>query len=383
MAILALALWSPPAGAQGLDDAMRAEVDRLAHAQMRESGFPGLVVGIQTREHGSYLQAYGVAARADGRAMATGDRFRVGSVTKTFTGTVILRLVQRGQLRLGDRLRRWFPDFPNAGRITVRMMLNHTSGIPDAPPSWFERWVDSRGRLVITPAEMIRAASRQPPEFAPGTGYFYSNTDYTLLGQIAERVTGRPIRALYRRWITRPLRMTDTAYRPNAPLPMPNARGYLIGGRREVDVTDWSFSWVNTAGGISSTVPDLLRYAPALATGRGLLSRAVQRRRLRDAVATGQSGMRYGLGIFRLPVEVAPGRFEPLVGHDGEVAGYNAIVLHSRAHDASLVVLGNTSPTLNQAPQYRDATLVVQLAAEIFAALYAPAPADRPAPPGR
>lgn len=367
--VLVLAL-AAPAAAQELDPALRAQVDQLAEAQMASSGFPGLVVGIDTPDHGTYLKAYGVAARADQRPMATGDRFRVGSVTKTFTGTVILRLVQDGELRLGDRLHRWFPGFPAGRRITIEMMLNHTSGIPDAAPRWFTSWVESRGRRVFTPEQMIRSAARQPRQFPPGKGYFYSNTDYTLLGQIAERVAGRPIRALYRRWIWRPLRLTDTEYRPDAPLPAPNARGYLVDGDEAVDVTDWSFTWVNTAGGISSTVPDLLRYAPALATGRGLLSRAMQRRRLRDAVETGQAGMRYGLGIFTLPIEVEPNRFEPLVGHDGEIPGYNAIVLHSPQHDASFVVLGNTAPTLNQAPQFPQATVVAQLAAEIFATIY-------------
>jgi D-alanyl-D-alanine carboxypeptidase len=369
IALVVLALCGS-ASARPLSPALGGQVDALALAEMQSSGFPGLVVGVHAPGRGTYLKAYGLAARASDREMATGDRFRVGSVTKTFTATVILRLVQAGRLHLGDRLSRWYPRFPNSRLITVRMMLNHSSGIAEAPNSAFAAWVASRGRRVYTAGDMIRLAARQPPKFRPGHGYYYSNTDYTLLGQIAERVSGTSIDRLYRRDVIGPLKLRHTAYRPNSALPAPAARGYLIGGTEEVDVTDWSFSWAGTAGGMTSTVPDLLRYAPALATGHGLLGARVQRLRLADAVDTGQSGLRYGLGIFTVPIEVAPGRFETLVGHDGEVAGYNAIVFYSPTHRASFVVLGNTSPSLDVFADRPAATEVLQLAAEVFATLY-------------
>jgi D-alanyl-D-alanine carboxypeptidase len=358
------------ASARPLDPRRAAQVDALALAEMRSTAFPGLVVGIDAPGRGTYLKAYGLAALADDRQMATDDRFRVGSVTKTFTATVILRLVQAGRLHLGDRLRRWYPRFPNARLITVRMMLNHTSGIPDAPSSAYEAWLASHGTRVYTAADMIRLAATQPPTFRPGHGYAYSNTDYTLLGQIAERVSRTSIDRLYRRDVIGPLKLRHTAYRPDSALPAPNARGYLIDRGARIDTTDWSFSWAGTAGGMTSTVPDLLRYAAPLATGRGLLAARVQRLRLRDSVDSGQAGMRYGLGIFTVPVEVATGRFEPLVGHDGEVAGYNAIVLYSPRHRASFVVLGNTSPTLDVFSDRPAATQVIELAALIFAQLY-------------
>jgi D-alanyl-D-alanine carboxypeptidase len=369
--VLALALVAPgSAGAQALSPELGAQVDALAAAQMQSSAFPGLVVGLVAPGRGTYLKAYGAAALADNRPMAAGDRFRIGSVTKTFTATVILRLVEQGRLHLRDRLARWYPRVRNSRLITIRMLLNHSSGIPEAPNRLFAAWVASRGRRVFTAAEMIRAAARLTPKFRPGHGYFYSNTDYTLLGQIAERVSGRSIDTLYRRWVIDPLHLRQTAYRPDSSLPLPNARGYLLAGSERADTTDWSFSWAGTAGGMTSTVPDLLRYGPALATGRGLLTPAMQRRRLLDAVDSGQSGLRYGLGIFTVPIEVAPGRFETLVGHDGEVAGYNAIVFYSPTHRATFVVLGNTSPSLDFEPDLPGATQVLQLAAEVFATLY-------------
>jgi D-alanyl-D-alanine carboxypeptidase len=366
-----LALIAPAtASARTLSPALRAEVDKLAAAQMSSSDFPGLVVGVHAPGKGDYLKAYGRASLATGRRVSTADRFRIGSVTKTFTATVILNLVQERRMRLEDRLSKWFPKIPNSRLITVRMLLNHTSGLPNLPSDLFDDWANSNGSLHFAIDGLVAAAVRQPIVFPPGKGYDYTNTEYLILGQIAQQVTRRTLIQLYRQYVIGPLRLRHTSYQPNRVLPKPNVRGYWLVENQRQDVTTWDFSWAGAAGAMTSTVPDLMRYAPALATGRGLLNAATQRLRL-TTVPTGQSiGLRYGLGIFTVPVRLTPGHSKILIGHDGEVPGWNAIVLYSPQYKASFVVLGNTAPTFDVLPKYPSASEVIQLAADIFATLY-------------
>jgi D-alanyl-D-alanine carboxypeptidase len=367
----AIALLAP-SGAAGrtLSPSLRAQVDKLAAAQMSSSDFPGLVVGVHAPGRGDYLKAYGRASLATGRRTSVNDRFRIGSVTKTFTATVILRLVQERQLKLEDHLSKWFPKIPNSRLITIRMLLNHTSGLPNLPANLFDDWANSNGGLHFAIDGLVAAAVRQPIVFSPGKGYDYTNTEYLILGQIAQQVARRSLRQLYAQYVIGPLRLRHTSYQPNRVLPTPNVRGYWLVQNQRQDVTTWDFSWAGAAGAMSSTVPDLMRYAPALATGHGLLNAATQRQRL-TTVDTGQSiGLRYGLGIFTVPVRLGGGHAKILVGHDGEVPGWNAIVLYSPQYKASFVVLGNTAPTFDVLPKYPSATEVIELAADIFATLY-------------
>jgi D-alanyl-D-alanine carboxypeptidase len=367
----ALALMGPAAAsARTLSPSLRAQVDKLAAAQMSSSDFPGLVVGVHAPGKGDYLKAYGRASLATGRRTSVKDRFRIGSVTKTFTAAVILRLVQERRMRLEDHLSKWFPKIPNSRLITVRMLLNHTSGLPNLPADLFENWANSKGTLHFAIDGLVAAAVRQPIVFRPGKGYDYTNTEYLILGQIAQQVTRRSLTQLYRQYVIGPLRLRHTSFQPNRVLPTPNVRGYWLVEDQRADVTTWDFSWAGAAGAMTSTVPDLMRYAPALATGRGLLNAATQRQRL-TTVATGQSiGLRYGLGIFTVPIRLSPGHSKLLIGHDGEVPGWNAIVLYSPEYKASFVVLGNTAPTFDVLPKYPSASEVIQLAADIFATLY-------------
>src|SRR4051794_8136537 len=368
IAAAGLALLGPAtAAAKPLSPALRAQVDRLAAAEIASSDFPGLVVGVQAPGKGTYLKAYGKASLGTGRPMRVEDRFRVGSVTKTFTATVILRLVQEHRLSLDDKLSRWFPKIAKSRLITVRMLLNHSSGLPNLPGDLFDDWANSNGAEHFQIDGLIAAAVRQPIVFRPGHGYDYTNTEYLILGQIAQQVTRRTLYQLYDKYVIGPLRLRQTFFQPNRILRKPNVRGYWLVENQRVDDTTWDFSWAGAAGAMSSTLGDLVRYAPALATGRGLLSAATQRLRL-QTIPTGQSsGLRYGLGIFTIPVLVSPGHSKLLIGHDGEIPGFNAIVLYSPEYKATFVVLGNTAPTFDVLPKYPSATEVIQLAAEIFA----------------
>jgi D-alanyl-D-alanine carboxypeptidase len=315
-----------------------AAIDEAVAKEMARSGYPGMVAGIWAPGRGgAYVSTAGVADIATMAPVAADQPFRIGSITKTFTGTLIMQLVERGDLRLADRLSEFFPKVPQARRIRIRDLLDHTSGIPDLTEG-----IDGRVELFPEtqwrPGRLIRLTSLQPSQCEVDTCFFYSNTNFVILGRIAEIVTGRPIERLYERRIFAPLGLEDTEFVPGTAVPDGIAHGYIeVSPDPAIDTTLWNFSWAFSAGAMVSTVDDLHRYARALATGRGLLSPGTQRRRLKF-VPLGFTGRiyRYGLGI---------AKFGHYLGHNGEVPGYGSMLLHSPEDRATIVVLGNTSVT--------------------------------------
>jgi D-alanyl-D-alanine carboxypeptidase len=252
---------------------------------------------------------------------------------------VILRLVEDGKLRLNDRVASFFRWFPRGRGITIRQLLAHTSGIADVAPGLI-------GGIVTDPLQRVsrvkvaRRTVKQTPVCLPDTCWSYSNAGYITLGLLAERVTGKPIDDLYKRYILRPLGLRHTKF-----LPGPGDRGLSPGyffespGAAPVDTAPWNFNWISTAGAMSSTAADMLKWVRALATGRGILSPHMQRmRRSFTPELTGYLPFQYGLGLLKV------GTF---LGHNGIVFGYEAMVLHSPKEHASIVIMGNTSPDID------------------------------------
>jgi D-alanyl-D-alanine carboxypeptidase len=339
---------------------LQSALTQLIQTTMSQWGYPGLSVGIWSPARGSYVRAFGVADIASGRPMTLADHVRVGSVTKPFTATLVLQEVRAGRLRLDERLSRFYPRFPGARTITIRELLNHSSGIYDyASDPAFEKELEAHPARRWTPGELIAIAAGQPLYFTPGTGYHYSDTNYVMLGQILRRVTHRTVGALLRSHILRPLGLRRTAYLPDAPLPQPRAHGYLIpSGQPPTDITGWSYSWTQAAGGLSSTLDDLRRWAPVLGTG-ALLTPAL-RRQQRRFIPTGIPGLSYGLGIASAGT---------MVGHNGLVPGYDSVELYSPSLRATIVMVSDTSPQNNGAPAGED---TLQLAVEAMTIVYPP-----------
>jgi D-alanyl-D-alanine carboxypeptidase len=358
VALVAVALLALPAGAEAaIGPRQRAELAAVVRADMREGLVPGVTVGLWDPGRGTWARSFGQANPRSGRAMRRRDILRVGSITKTFTATVVLQLVQEGRLRLDQPIRRWGPAFPNAGRIT-----NHTSGLfdPTNDDPAFERRLFAHPRRRVPPSEILRAAARHAPYFPPGQGWHYSNTNYLLLGRIVRAVSGHHVGAELRRRLLHPLGLTHTAYSTGTRVPAPRAAGFLQLLERRHPTTDWRFSWAGAAGALTSNPADLRRWAPVLATGRGILSRRMQRRRL-QMVPTGSPHFTYGLGIFR---------DAGWLGHDGEVPGYAAIVLYHPGLRATLVVLENTSPDDDAYPAGHTAQAPIQIGTDVLSVLY-------------
>ncbi|HYN93414.1 MAG TPA: serine hydrolase domain-containing protein, partial [Pilimelia sp.] len=272
--------------------------------------------------------AAGVADLATGRPMRPDLRHRVGSITKTFVATALLQLVGEGRLRLADPVARWFPRLAGLDpRVTVRMLLNHTSGINDYDHVIFADPAVVEEGPHYTPWQLVAIGLDQPPTGAPGATHSYSNTNYILAGLLLERLTGRDAAAEVTRRVLRPLGLRDTYFPGASPrIRGPHSRAYVPwvdGQPRDFTVYDVSWAWM--AGGLISTTAELNRFYRALLGGKLLRpAQLAEMRRTVPVPPVDPSDSGYGLGL--LFVALPCGTFW---GHDGSVLGHITISLHS------------------------------------------------------
>jgi len=302
----------------------RPEIRRILERAVTRGGIPGILVEIRDGAESWHATA-GVSDPATGRARTPQDRFRIGSITKTFVATVVLQLAAEGRIGLDDPLTDQLPlpEARFASGVSVRMLLDHTSGLPshtDDPAAL-------NAHPTHPPETLLRVAAARPPAFAPGTGWAYSNTNYVLAGLLVERVTGRTLAAEIDRRIRRPLGLVGT-HLPAADehgLPAPHARHHTKLFRTEpdapvLDATELDPAPFWASGDMVSTAADLNRFLAALLTGR-LLPPARQRELL-TTVPTRDwlPGAAYGLGICTLPLPGGEGG-ATLRGMGGAVFG--------------------------------------------------------------
>jgi D-alanyl-D-alanine carboxypeptidase len=346
------------ATAKELPDRLANRLDAAAEAafEAEEGAAPGAIVGVRTPK-GTFIEAYGVSDRDTGVPMTTDLHMRIGSVTKTFTGTVILQLAEDGKLSLDDPIDEYVPGVPNGDRITLRLLADMTSGVASysVNPAFGERLFGDPEGVTFTPDELVAYGLADSPIFEPGAMYNYSNTNFILLGKVIEEVTGRPVFDVIRRRIIKPLGLSETSWPGDTTeLPSPYAEGYTLQGNEATpelpdNATHWNPSWAWTAGGLVSTMDDLLTYDRALGTGQGLLDRGMQTERLTSFPPS--SDYAYGLAL---------GCVGGWVGHTGELPGYNTSLYYDTTRDFTVVVMTNSdiasgacteSPTLALDPQ--------------------------------
>ncbi|MFE5586519.1 serine hydrolase domain-containing protein [Kitasatospora sp. NPDC056531] len=338
--------------------AVKDAASRRAEALKAVTGAGAVAAIAQVRdEDGVWRAGTGVADLATGAPVRTDGRFRAGSITKMFTSTTVLQLVGEERIGLDDPIERYLPGVvPNGEYITVRQLLNHSSGLwdptnekggvfPDlADPAVLRNWLDQGGMTrTITPAQVVAASVAHAPNFPPGERFAYSNVNYTLLGMIIERVTGRSYAQEISARILRPVGMNGTYFPGTATdIRGPHAHGYLtlVEGpgpedRSDRDVTVASVSWANSAGELISTLDDLNRFEKALLGGR-LLSEKLMREMTTTipVKVNGQpTGLDYGLGLARLQLSCGP-----VYGHDGSVSGYSSQLWSSGGRQVAMSV---------------------------------------------
>ena len=342
---------APPAAspAPQVPAALAARLDRALARAQKAFLLPGVEATVLFPDGSSWTGVRGDADVAAERPVEPTTPFAAASVTKTFTAALVLRYVDQGKLRLDDRLARYLPDFPRASAITVRMLLNHTSGIPDffINPK-LEVALNKAKRRPWTAAEILDRYLQPGANFAPGKGWAYSNTNYLLLGIVAEQVGGAPWATLVRQELLEPLGLAATYVQHVEAPPAEPARTYrMIAGSRGPVARPWTdgtdvvpFTSVVTAAGsagaIASTTGDLARWARAL-YGTPLLSKA-SRKEMFTFVRTRWYGSitSYGLGVSRVKLQ---GRVA--YGHTGALAGTRAAIRYFAKDGVAIAVAFN------------------------------------------
>ena len=359
---------------------LRPTITAISEDELKATG---VVVYVRSAELGDCFISFGTRILGEDEPIGLDDQFRIGSNTKTMTGTVILQLVQEGALSLDDPVSKYRDDVPNGDEITIEQMLTMRSGLVDySDLPELTQAMDETPERVWTPDEVLALSFAEPPAFPPGEGYLYSNANTVLLGLIIEQLTGTPVEEAFQTRLFEPLGMESTLLPllSSNVIPEQHAHGYMFGTVADViatggvltpaqleevdagtllpnDVTDNNPSWGWAAGAGISTTADLADWAAAL-VGGGLLDDEMQKQRLDSPMPVdpdAPDGAAYGQAI---------ARYGALYGHTGELPGYNSFMGHDPERDITVIAWSN----LMSAP---DGRLTANVLAEaVIAELY-------------
>ncbi|MDD1056759.1 beta-lactamase family protein [Streptomyces cocklensis] len=348
---------------------------------MQKLRIPGAIVSVTMAKWGTTTTALGTDNLGTGQRIDAADHVRVGDITRTFTGTVILQLADAHRLGLDEPVARLVPGVPNGRNITVRQLLHMTSGLFDyAEDQGLNQTLTQHPETQFAPKDLLAVAFKHQPYFAPGKAFHSSATDAVLLGMIAERVTHQSLQTLFQQRIFAPLGMKDTRIDSSTAIPAPAARGYqhvsnaaaltapVLTGKdaawadysagKPADVTTANASWTWAAGAATSTVADLNRWVPALATGK-LLSAKMHKEQLKFT-ATSAPTSTTGASMSATSTAAAPAvpttpttptamtyglalaDYAGLLGHEGRIRGYSSFIGYDPVKQATVVVLANS-----------------------------------------
>src|SRR5687767_527882 len=318
----------------------------------KAGNFPGATVGVVLANGESLGLAVGFSDRQTRSPMKPNDRMLAGSVGKTFAAATALQLIKEGKIGLDDRIEKylgrepWFSRLPNAKDITVRQLMNHTSGLMRYEfKEQFTRDLTANPERVWKPAELVAYLLDEKPPFEAGKGWDYSDTNYIVLGMIIEKVTGKKFYDEANRRLLKPLKLTDTIQQDGPRLPG-LVQGYAgpnnpFGGTDEMIVNgkfsiNPQFEW--TGGGYASTAQDLARWAKMLYEGKAFSADLLPQ--VLDGVCDPMLGRetKYGLGVIIRKTAVGTS-----YGHSGFFPGYMTDMMYFPEHKVAVAVQVNTS----------------------------------------
>jgi D-alanyl-D-alanine carboxypeptidase len=323
---------------------------KLGHALSRlvtmRGGPPGIVSVVKRGAHRKVFKR-GVADRASSRRISLGDRWRIASVAKAFSGAVALRLVALGRLSLDDTIAERLPNLPTAwGSVTLAQALQHTSGLPDyAASPGFARQGTKHPRAPVAPSTLLGYVADKPLDFAPGARYHYSDTDNIVVALFVEEATQLSYERELDALVIDPLRLRRTSMPTGYRMPAPYVRGYANNARgRRPDVSEMlnpTLAWAS--GGIVSSPLDLSRFIRAY-TGGDLFGGATRAAQLHfrrgESVPRGPGVNGSGLGLYRYRT-----RCGTVYGHTGNVPGYTTFIAASRSGRRSVTLQVSTQLT--------------------------------------
>jgi len=335
----------------------------VVEAAAKQLKVPGAMVLLRTPQ-GNFNAGVGTTELGVQIPPAANTHFRIASNTKTMTGALIVLLAQDGKLKLSDPVSTYIPDVPDGENITVAQLLKMRSGLYGytADPA-LAAAMDANPGKAWTPQEVLAIAFRHPPQFAPDASYEYSNTNYALLGLIAEKVGGRPLAQQFADRLFGPVGLTQTSLpaADDTSMPAPYSHGYMYGGSfyaladdpypadmqaaaqagtlQPVDYTNQNSSYATAAGGAISTADDLATWMKALVSGKVFNADYHQQwlTSLQPEDPAAPDGQKYGYGI-------SYQRFGPnaaMFYHGGELPGFNSFMGYDPDNDVALVIWTN------------------------------------------
>ena len=352
-----------PSASPALKPIDQAALQAVVEKATKEMLVPGAVVAIRTPQ-GSYTAAVGTTELGKQTPPDVNTHFRIASNSKTMTAALVVLLVQDGKLKFTDPVSNYVPDVPNGANITVAELLTMRSGLynyTNAPE--FSAELDANLAKAWTPQEVLAIAFAHPPNDPPNTAYEYNNTNYALLGLIAEKAGGRPLRDQLRDRLFGPLSLQQTSLPAvdDASIPAPYSHGYMYGGSayamvddpypadiktaakagtlKPIDYTNENASYAHAAGGVISTADNIATWIRDLVSGR--VFNADYQKQWLDSVQAedpgNPEGQKYGYGI-------SYQRFSPTASmyyHGGEMPGFNSFMGYDPDNDVSLVIWTN------------------------------------------
>ena len=331
---------SPSSAALPADvvEALKMQLTRT----MDTNKVPGAAVEVCIPGYEDTAIVEGVADLETGEPITEDLVWPIRSVTKSFTVTLILQLVDEGKISLDDTIDQWVPDVPNGDRITLRQLADMSSGVPEyTTRAWIEDFVADPSRGFTT-QELIEYAVAEPAQFEPGAKKVYVNTSTLLLGEVVTAEYGQPFDQVVSEQILQPLGLSDTEYvtTPDG-WSGPHPTGYQPDDSGSLEAQPNNFTVFGPAGAMTSTLTDLCAWGDALGSG-ALLDPVTQQARVDGApLEEGPEYDVYGQGI---------GSLEGWIGHTGEGFGHTVLVMHNPTSGSTAVVAMNLSGTGKHVP---------------------------------
>lgn len=320
---------------------LHVEVEALAQRHLAQKGAAGLSIAIAKGGQVVLAEGYGFAdlefdVKVDAQTM-----FRIGSVTKQFTAALVMRYVEQGKLSLDDDVSKYVPDFPLQGKsVTIRQLMNHTSGIPsytDVGEAWQKVWP-----LELSHEELLALVKDKPFDFEPGTKWNYNNTGYYLLGMVLEKVGGKSYGQLVTSEIARPLGLERTRRDSNVDLIKNRAQGYTLQGTplgpRTVNDQPYGTNQPGAAGMLLSTARELVTWQMALTSGKFVSKDSFALMTTPTVLPDGKD-TGYGFGLM---IDDYEGHRR--ISHGGGIFGFNSMLAWYPEHDLHVAVISNGEP---------------------------------------
>lgn len=325
---------SPPAAEQALPADVTSVLEKQLTKAMERNKVPGAAVEVCVPGYQDWATAQGVADIDASTPMTTDMYWPLRSITKSYTVTLLLQLVDEGKVSLDDTIDQWVQGVPNGDQVTLRQLADMSSGVPEyTTKAWIKDYVADPQR-VFTTQELIDYAIAEPAQFPPGERKVYTNTNTVLLGEVVAQEYGQPFDQVITEQIIEPLGLTQTRYENAADdWPGPHPTGYQW-DESQLQAQPNNFTTLNAAGAMTSTLADMCKWGDALGEGVLLKPQTQQARVAGQPLEKGPAYDVYGQGI---------GTLEGWVGHTGEGFGHTVLVMHNPESGATVAIGMNVS----------------------------------------